>query len=82
MLVASDGNQTFVIFSYGDINSRGRLLSGVFSRISSRVLTGSGIEGDVNLTNSSNVGIPGLYIYRVDTTCIIEPKKFISWSKY
>ena len=80
MILASDGNKTFVIFSYGDINWGSRLSAGIVSRDTHVLLPGSGTEAIVNLATTSNVGYPGLYIYRVDQNNIIH-SNFISTSK-
>ena len=79
--MASDGIRTFVIFSYGDISWGAGSLAGIISNETQFFLPGSGTEAIQNVTTISNVGLPGLHIYRVDQNNIIEPN-FISLSKY
>ena len=80
MIVISDGNTTFLIFSYGYLNWGSRLMAGIFTRDSRFILPGSGTESILKLSTTSNVGYSGMYIYRVDQNYIISPN-FTSTSK-
>ena len=67
--MAADGSLTFVMFLYHDIQwSSGAQVGfnagdGVNYFTVPESLTTDGV---LNLDNTSNVGIPGMYIYRVD----------------
>ena len=68
--MATDGTQTYVMFLYHDIQSDSGVTTigfnagdGVNFITVPESLT---VEGVLNLTNTSNVGLPGVYIYRVD----------------
>ena len=69
-ILATDGNQTFVMFLYEDIQWANFVTSIGFnagdreeSITHPESLT---TEGVLNLENTTNVGIPGVYIFRVD----------------
>ena len=68
-VLATNGNKTFVLFLYHDIKwSIATLIGfnvgdGVNYYIVPESLTADGV---LNLDSTSNVGIPGMYIYRVD----------------
>ena len=72
VVLATDGNKTFVMFLYEDIQwgdagttvgfNAGDQLQ--FITIPESFTT----EGILNLESTSNVGIPGVYIFRVDET--------------
>ena len=81
MLIAININLTFILFSYGNINWGARSLAEVISEGTQFFLPGSGTAEIVDLATATNVGLPGLHIYRVDQSNIIEPN-FISTSKY
>ena len=75
-VLATDGTQTYVMFLYQDIQWSSSATSigfnagdGVNFITVPESLT---VEGVLNLTNTSNVGLPGVYIYRVDQT----PRKY------
>ena len=73
MVLATDGDKSFLLFSYGDIQWSGGGFIGFISPITQLVITDSGINSFENIETTSNVGIPGLYIYRVDQEDVIEP---------
>ena len=68
-MLVTDGEVSFVMFSYGDMQWKIRPFIGFNSR--SRTFTVVA-QSSKNLMSSSNVGYPGLYIYRVDEN-IVEP---------
>ena len=69
-VLATDGSQTFVMFLYEDIqwaNAQTTIGFNAGDRFQSITLPESQtIEGVLNLQNTTNVGIPGVYIFRVD----------------
>ena len=73
MVLVTDGNQSYVLLSYGEIrwgeftviNFSGRNGN---NRLSFNI-PGEALDAGFN----SNVGIPGLHIYRVDQERLIEP---------
>ena len=69
-VLATDGNRTFVMFLYEDMqwgSAQTRIGFNAGDTLQSITLTESLIIDDVlNLENTSNVGIPGVYIFRVD----------------
>ena len=88
VVLATDGSRTFVAFLYEDIQ-----WSGIFFSTTIGFNAGDGVrsftlpesltaEGVLNLENTSNVGIPGVYIFRVDqneveTPSTVIPGKFV-----
>ena len=79
VVLACDGDATYVLFLYGDIQwSRNNIAIGFnggdgvnFFNLPS-AFTASGFSG---LSNTSNVGIPGTFIFRVDQ--MVEPGMLI-----
>ena len=78
MVIATDGFSTYVLFLYSDIQwgtsdltevgfNAGDMLRGF------NLPAASTTAGVLNLENSSNVGVPGMYIFRVDQESIIQP---------
>ena len=68
-VLATDGNQTYVMFLYQDIQWSSATSIGLNAGDGSNFVTvpeSLTVEGVLNLTNTSNVGLPGVYIYRVD----------------
>ena len=67
--MATNGSKTFVMFLYQDIQWTSDTAIGfnggdeVYYFIVPESRTADGV---LNLNNTSNVGIPGMYIYRVD----------------
>ncbi len=76
-VLATDGNQTFVAFLYEDIqwgSSDTTIGFNAGDQVRSFTLPESGAVDDVlNLESTSNVGIPGTYIFRVDGDEIVLP---------
>ncbi len=71
IVMATDGQRSFVIFLYDDIQgtSGGDALAGINGGDGVRSVTvpGSLSEAIMNITTTSNVGRPGVWMYRVDT---------------
>ena len=81
VVIATDGQQTFVFFIYGDIEwgedanigfdagdgTQSFMVPGALTPQSINVEDGSNVE------NGSNVDVRGLYIYRVDLPSILGP---------
>ncbi|XP_064386806.1 mucin-4-like [Halichondria panicea] len=71
VVMASDGQRSFVLFLYDDIQGTngGRALAGINGGDGVRSVTvpGSLSEAIMNITTTSNVGRPGVWMYRVDT---------------
>ena len=66
---------SFVIFSYKDIQwgNREDITIGFRSGDNSYLLPASLVDPFVNITTTSNVGVPGLFVYRVDQMNITLP---------
>ena len=81
MLLFIDGSRTFILFSYGDINWGAGSIAGIISRWRPGYnhrdidffLPLSGTDAMLDIETTSNVGFPGLYIYRIDQDKVIEP---------
>ena len=74
-VLATDGTQTYVMFLYQDIQWSSATSIGLNAGDGFNFVTvpeSLTVEGVLNLTNTSNVGLPGVYIYRVDQT----PRKY------
>ena len=69
----TDGELSFALFSYGDIQWDDGAFIGFESAIICFDITKSSKFNTLELETTSNVGIPGLYIFRVDQTEVIEP---------
>ena len=71
-VLATDGVMTFVMFNYEDIQwGRAETTVGFNAGDQLQFITlpePLTAEGVLNLENTSNVGIPGVYIFRVDQT--------------
>ncbi len=69
--MATDGQRSYVTFLYDDIQwtDSGRALAAINGSdcVRSVTLPGSGSEDIRNLTTTSNVGMEGVWIYRVDS---------------
>ena len=74
-VLSTDGNRTFVMFLYHDIQWSSDILWSSGTIIGFNAGDGLNyftlpqsvtVDGVLNLDNTSNVGIPGMYIYRVD----------------
>ena len=77
-VLATDGNQTFVMFLYEDIQwGSAQTTIGFNAGDQSQSITLSEsltTEGVLNLDNTTNVGIPGVYIFRVDQSIEVTGK--------
>ena len=73
-ILATDGNQTFVMFLYEDIqwgSAETTIGFNAGDRFQSITLPESlTTEGVLNLDITSNVGIPGVYVFRVDQSIV------------
>ena len=81
VVIATDGSETYVLFLYRDVQrSRARTNIGFNA--------GDGIRGFnlprpfgrsdyQDITNSSNVGIPGSYYFRVDQDILRQPQGMV-----
>ena len=69
--MGTDGQHSYVTFLYDDIQwtDSGRALAGINAGdgVRSVTLPGSGTEDIRNLTTTSNVGVEGVWMYRVDS---------------
>ena len=75
MVVITDGEQAFVLFSYGNIHWGNGSFIGFISPNTIFIFPGPGRRPQAiqDKATSSNVGVPGLYAYRVDQDSIIDP---------
>lgn len=75
MVLATDGTKSFVLFIYGDV-TWGRAGIGFNAGDGKRsyTLPGSLDESTQEVEESSNVGVEGVYMYRVDQNKIINPE--------
>ena len=71
--MVTDGDLSFSLFSYGDIQWGEGASIGFRSLDRDFYVPGAFTVATVNIKKTSNVGVPGLYIYRVDQESIIEP---------
>ncbi len=71
IIMGTDGQLSYVTFLYDDIQwtDSGRALAGINAGDGVRFVTihGSGTEDIRNLTTTSNVGVEGVWMYRVDS---------------
>ena len=76
VVIAADQEMTFVFFIYGDIqwgdNAFIGFIAGGFTTIFR--VPGSVGSQSLNIDEGSNVGVTGLYIYRVDTCLTLGPR--------
>ena len=73
VVLATDGYQSYVLFLYGDIQWGDRALIGFNAgrdQIGSYILPSSLTPDVVNVNQQSNVGIPGIFLFRVDGKCV------------
>ncbi|XP_064386804.1 uncharacterized protein LOC135335283 isoform X4 [Halichondria panicea] len=79
VVMASDGQRSFVLFLYDDIQGTngGRALAGINGGDGVRSVTvpGSLSLSIMNIMTTSNVGRPGVWMFRVDTSAIIDPSE-------
>ena len=74
VVIATDGQQTFVFFIYGDIEWGEDANIGFDAGDGTRsfMLPGALTNQSVNVEDGSNVDVRGLYIYRVDLPSILD----------
>ena len=74
MVLATDGTKSFVLFIYGDITwGKAGIGFDAGDGVRSYTLPGSLDESTQEVEESSNVGVEGVYMYRVDQKEIIDP---------
>ena len=75
MVIAADGQETFVIFIYGDIQWGDGANIGFNAGDGSRsfMVPGAQTNQTLNIEDGSNVDVTGLYIYRVDSCSVLGP---------
>ena len=80
LVMATDGQLSFVTFLYEEIQwtDSGRTdsvsaIAGIDNGALILDLPGSGFDDVRNLVNTSNVGVDGMWMYRVDSSDIIHP---------
>ncbi len=73
--MSTDGDLSFVTFLYEDIQwSDGNAYAGFFHGYYGLIEFIPGSNSDArNLPTTSNVGVPGMWMYRVDSQDIIMP---------
>ena len=74
-MLVTDGDKTFTFFSYGDIawSGNGQVYIGFNSGSSSYMLPQAFNETAEDIETTSNVGVAGLYVFRVDEDDIMHP---------
>ena len=75
VVIAADGQETFIFFIYGDIEW-GRAANIGFNAgdgIRSFMLPGALTAQSMNIEDGSNVNVTGVYIYRVDSCSVLGP---------
>ena len=72
MVIAADGQETFVFFIYGDIQWGDGANIGFNAGDGSRsfMVPGALTNQTLNIEDGSNVDVTGLYIYRVDSCSV------------
>ena len=74
MVLATDGTKSFVLFIYGDVTwGKAGIGFDAGDGVRSYMLPGSLDESTQEVEESSNVGVEGVYMYRVDQKEIINP---------
>ena len=74
MVLATDGTKSFVLFIYGDITwGKAGIGFDAGDGVRSYMLPGSLDESTQEVEESSNVGVEGVYMYRVDQKEVIDP---------
>ena len=75
VVIATDGQQTFVFFIYGDIEwgDDANIGFDAGDSVRSFMLPGALTNQSINVEDGSNVDVRGLYIYRVDLPSILDP---------
>lgn len=81
-VITSDGSETYVLFLYRDIQWTSFIgaVAGFnagdnmrFFNLPETFTSADDITGRLNLEETSNVALPGVYIFRVDQNAIIQP---------
>ena len=77
VVIATDGQQTFVFFIYGDIEwgDDANIGFDAGDSVRSFMLPGALTNQSMNVEDGSNVDVRGLYIYRVDLPSILNGEK-------
>ena len=74
MVLATDGIKSFVLFIYGDVTwGKAGIGFNAGDGVRSYTLPGSLDKSTQEVEESSNVGVEGVYMYRVDQKEIINP---------
>ena len=75
VMIATDGQRTFVFFIYGDIEWGDDANIGFNAEDGTRsfMLPGALTSQSINIEDGSNVDVTGLYIYRVDLPSVLGP---------
>ena len=74
VVIATDGQQTFVFFIYGDIEwGFANIGFSAGDGVRYFMVPGALSFDSVNIEEGSNVGRRGVYIYRVDQCSIVGP---------
>ena len=79
-ILAVSGDQTFIIYLYADNliqwSQSGRALAGYNAGdgIASYTIPGSLTEEIINIDSTTNVGVPGMWVFRVDQEQLILPR--------
>ena len=77
VVIATDGQRTFVFFIYGDIEwgDDANIGFDAGDSVRSFMLPGALTNQSINVEDGSNVDVRGLYIYRVDLPSILDGEK-------
>ena len=73
VILVTNGELSFVFFSYGDIEWGFNANIGFNSRNRSFTVPGALTINTIDVETTSNVGVAGLHVYRVDQENITEP---------
>jgi len=74
VVIATDGQRTFVFFIYGDIEwGFANIGFNAGDGVRSFMVPGALTSQSINIEEGSNVGRTGVYLYRVDQCSIIDP---------
>ena len=73
MVLATDGIATFAFFIYGSLQYARPSTIG-FKNFDDHYMPISTLSGETAFSFMSNVGIPGVYLYRIDLRHILEAK--------
>ena len=71
-VLATTATESFVIFLYADgkiqwaDNALAGINAGNINGVSSTIIPGSQTPSIINITQTSNVGVPGLWMFKVD----------------